>query len=201
MESKQYYYSDGKERLGPFTIEELKDKSLTNKTLIWFEGEIFWHPLSSFPTLASELKASLKNEEKTSSPPPLPKIPPPLPISSEHKTLNRPNKSKTRVFLVVWTAINLFALVMSYAGVAFFNVESHPETQKFWPFVDFTETYFTRPDDAPTTPGSFYRATENTNFNGIFYQYDWSEFAVYVGAVWIMFLLAKYPGTTKDGSV
>jgi hypothetical protein len=38
----KYYFTDGKERFGPFTIEELKDKNIKPETLVWKEGLVDW---------------------------------------------------------------------------------------------------------------------------------------------------------------
>jgi|GEM_PF-1412493 hypothetical protein len=34
---KKYFYSDGTNNFGPFTIEELKEKGITRETMIWFQ--------------------------------------------------------------------------------------------------------------------------------------------------------------------
>ena len=34
---KKYFYSDGTNNFGPFTIEELKEKEITRETMIWFQ--------------------------------------------------------------------------------------------------------------------------------------------------------------------
>ena len=39
-----YYYTDGKERFGPFTIDQLKDRIITPETLVWKEGMSDWSP-------------------------------------------------------------------------------------------------------------------------------------------------------------
>ena len=39
-----YYYTDGKERYGPFTIDELRDRIITPETLVWKEGMSDWSP-------------------------------------------------------------------------------------------------------------------------------------------------------------
>lgn len=39
---KKYFYSDGKEKNGPFSFEELKDEGINPDTLIWFEGLTDW---------------------------------------------------------------------------------------------------------------------------------------------------------------
>jgi len=41
---KKYFYSDGKEKFGPFSFEELKNENITKETLIWFEGLEDWKP-------------------------------------------------------------------------------------------------------------------------------------------------------------
>lgn len=41
---KKYFYSDGKEKFGPFSFEELKNEPITKETLIWFEGLEDWKP-------------------------------------------------------------------------------------------------------------------------------------------------------------
>lgn len=47
----QYYYTDGKERFGPFSIEELKDKPITPQTLVWKEGLPDWVPANTLADL------------------------------------------------------------------------------------------------------------------------------------------------------
>mgnify|MGYP002682993735 CR=1 FL=1 len=39
---KKYFYSDGKDKFGPFSFEELKNENITKDTLIWFEGLEDW---------------------------------------------------------------------------------------------------------------------------------------------------------------
>ena len=39
---KKYFYSDGKEKHGPLSLEELKHEGISKETLIWFEGLDDW---------------------------------------------------------------------------------------------------------------------------------------------------------------
>jgi len=39
---KKYFYSDGKEKFGPFSFEELKNENINRDILIWFEGLDDW---------------------------------------------------------------------------------------------------------------------------------------------------------------
>jgi uncharacterized RDD family membrane protein YckC len=41
---KKYFYSNGKEKQGPFSFEELKNKDIKKETLIWFQGLEDWVP-------------------------------------------------------------------------------------------------------------------------------------------------------------
>ena len=54
----QYYYTDGKERFGPFSEEELREKNLSGTTLVWKEGMSDWMPLSQVTELQSLLSSS-----------------------------------------------------------------------------------------------------------------------------------------------
>lgn len=35
---KKYFYTDGNENYGPFTLEELEAQGITRETLVWYEG-------------------------------------------------------------------------------------------------------------------------------------------------------------------
>ena len=39
---EQYYYTDGKERYGPFTLDQLRERNISQETLIWKEGMPDW---------------------------------------------------------------------------------------------------------------------------------------------------------------
>lgn len=48
----QYYYTDGKERFGPFTVEQLGDRDITENTLVWKEGLPDWVPARNLNELS-----------------------------------------------------------------------------------------------------------------------------------------------------
>lgn len=54
----QYYYTDGKERYGPFTIEQLQERNITPETLVWKEGMADWLPARQVDELQSLLTPS-----------------------------------------------------------------------------------------------------------------------------------------------
>ena len=49
----QYYYTDGKERYGPFTLEQLRDRNIGLETLVWKEGMPDWVAAKNIADLQS----------------------------------------------------------------------------------------------------------------------------------------------------
>ena len=39
---KKFYLHNGKEQQGPFDIDDLKNRGITRKTKIWYEGQADW---------------------------------------------------------------------------------------------------------------------------------------------------------------
>ena len=50
---KQYYFSDGQERFGPFSLEELRSQSISKDTLIWHEELDDWQKAGSLSELTA----------------------------------------------------------------------------------------------------------------------------------------------------
>ena len=103
-------------------------------------------------------------------------------------------------WLVIWCAFHLFALVMSYSRIEIFNNDGSPETEKFWPFAiihSFVTT--SEPDYAHQIyyidKGYYYKVF---TYEGLFANYDWTEFAVYVGGAILIFVLAYYFNNYKE---
>jgi len=65
---KFYYLAERNKTSKPFTLEQLKDKDLTNESLIWTEGMDDWKMLKDIP----ELSHLVKPKPATSVPPPIP---------------------------------------------------------------------------------------------------------------------------------
>jgi hypothetical protein len=190
---KEFYYSDGNVQFGPYDLDQLKTKGLKKETLVWHDGLNDWQPLSSLPELSEQLRIG--------------KIPPPLPSSvSTSKmeitgnvkvtTEKVPNAAleaitpsrKTLSNLIAWCGFHLFAVLMSYSRIDIFNATGEPRTDKFWPFVSFTKTY----PVYDSNPGSIhYQIGEQTNFYGLFTQYDLTEFAFYVGGALLLYLFLR----------
>ncbi len=56
---KQYYYTNGADKFGPMSLEELKTKGITAETLVWYEGLDQWVKASTVPELASLFGANV----------------------------------------------------------------------------------------------------------------------------------------------
>jgi hypothetical protein len=48
-----YFFHDGNEQYGPFTLEELKEKSIKRETPVWKKGLRDWARASDLPELNS----------------------------------------------------------------------------------------------------------------------------------------------------
>ena len=188
MKNKKFYFAKGGNKFGPKTLEELKTQELCCDTLIWHDGMENWTEIKDIPELYNILKIN--------------KLPPPLPknegkvtkteVSGElnvllEKKSNKifeklsPSHKVLRIFLI-WFGIHLFALITSYSEIDFFN-KGTPLTNKFWPFVKVFQ-YHDRPYMLLDKKGYW-------DYNGIFYSYDWSEFLVFVGGVFLIFAITQ----------
>lgn len=212
---KEYFFLTGKDQNGPFTIEQLEGKGLTNETLIWTDGMENWQKLKDIPQLAQTIKP------KSFPPPPPPdtdvkisktEVSGQLKVTTE-KIPNpvleaiKPNK-KTLTWLMVWCGFHLLALLMSYSEVDIFNDSGNPRTDKFWPFVDFTHDEYSeefyRRRSAAGLGGSFSISNSemyDKEFNGIFTDYDWTEFAFYVGGAIIIYLLVRISNKGEEKKI
>jgi len=61
---KKYFYSNGQDKEGPVTLEELKQKDITPQTLIWFEGLDDWKEAESVDELKEIFELSPPSIEK-----------------------------------------------------------------------------------------------------------------------------------------
>lgn len=76
----QFYYTDGKERFGPFTIDQLVDKNITENTLVWKEGLPDWVPARNL----SELQPLFPQQSS---------FPPPVNLSYNTQVIEAPPKN------------------------------------------------------------------------------------------------------------
>lgn len=106
---KKYYLHDESGQQGPFDIEDLKIKNITNETPIWHEGLADWTTAES----VTELKAVLKAE-----------IPPPFKIKNKTADFKIPvidkkdapsrKRKKVKIFSILGIALTLLLFVSGF---------------------------------------------------------------------------------------
>jgi hypothetical protein len=91
----QYYYSDGLEKHGPYSLEELKAKKIGRKTLVWHHPREKWIPAEEYP----ELRDSLGEDA-----PPLEKVRPEV----SEAGFQQDNRKLPRTWLVESILVTIF---------------------------------------------------------------------------------------------
>jgi len=92
---KKYFLHINNETIGPFDLEELKARSITKKTPVWFEGMAHWKTAEEIPELTSLFLAIPPPISYFSTTPPTPKEEPKI---ERRKILGL---SKNTFFIVV----------------------------------------------------------------------------------------------------
>jgi len=64
---KKYFYTDGTNNFGPFTLEELREKNITRETKVWFQELGDWKPAGTVPELTEIFKLVPPPITKTNS--------------------------------------------------------------------------------------------------------------------------------------
>lgn len=92
----EYFIIENGQQAGPFTLDQLATKHITQETLVWHEGMADWAPAWRM----DELKAILFGGTSTNVPPVPPVPPSPTPSSSaEHGNEGRERKKKNKHLL------------------------------------------------------------------------------------------------------
>lgn len=91
----QFFYEKDGQRIGPLTLNQLKEAPLADNTQVWFTGQSEWKPLKSLPQLVELLSPA-------DAPPPLPDI-----------ESRRMAQTSTRKALRPHTLIALLLIVLS----------------------------------------------------------------------------------------
>ena len=112
----------------------------------------------------------------------------------ENKTVDK------KKILIIWIAINVFALLTNIAPIKgqikldspntyyiFTNAE-YQRNNGFWPFVDFTENYVSY---------NYYGGTDIVIFRGIFYNYNFLAFITYSTLGVLIFFFRRIWNSSK----
>ncbi|MBS1563995.1 MAG: DUF4339 domain-containing protein, partial [Bacteroidetes bacterium] len=130
----EYYYSDGTNKYGPFSFEQIQAKQLEPGTLVWHDNLPDWTRLVDLPEFRTRME--------------LPKAPPPLPQPGSMSTARTAVQAKEEPkgmagllrryrWVLVWCIFHGLALFLSTREVKYFNTAGAPKTDKFWPFVKY----------------------------------------------------------------
>jgi hypothetical protein len=92
---------------------------------------------------------------------------------------------------------------MSYSQVEIFNAYGKPDTDDFWPFVSIIESHREIKYINPFTLHNSiqYGDKYEIEFNGIFVDYDWTEFAFYVGGAIVIYLLVRISNKDEEKKI
>lgn len=206
MDNKKVFYISDNEKIGPISLVDFDQLKLTENTYVWFDGLNDWTEIKNIPELRNRI---------TKDPPPF------IPREENHsqmwlainsnqeaeKNYNTPkekikvkNSKKGLRFLIAWTGFHFFAVITSVSKMEFFNDVSpfnySNETEKFWPFVKVFQYY-----EQPNRWYGKIRPDARWEFNGLFFQYDWSEFLIYVVGALIIFIFVRVSDIKKENPV
>lgn len=77
----KYFYTDGTEKFGPYSLEELKSCPIDRKTLVWFHPMTEWKPAGSLDELKELFTEQPPEFPGTTVPPQSAEEKPPMPKS------------------------------------------------------------------------------------------------------------------------
>lgn len=120
---KKYFYTDGTRNFGPFSIEELKEKSISRETMVWFQELDEWKNAGSIQELNDLFYL----------------VPPPIRQSNNNQISVYPSNSSGVIDILVflsiayWLATNLANFIIqefvddwwNYEFITFFQIGSN----------------------------------------------------------------------------
>lgn len=99
---KKYFYSDGTNNYGPFTLDELKEKKISRETKIWFQELGEWKSAGEVPELTEIFKL----------------VPPSIAKTNYNSMENLINQRPPKTWLVESILVTLFCcLPFGIAGI------------------------------------------------------------------------------------
>jgi len=111
---KKYFYTNGVDKIGPFSFEELKKQNLTRDTKVWFYGLYNWTTLSELDELKS-IANSIPPQIKVTKPNKIQKNDDSQNVNFEKKIERKPSKNKKSLRRgIIITIISLIVLLISF---------------------------------------------------------------------------------------
>ncbi|RKS03102.1 DUF4339 domain-containing protein [Flavobacterium sp. 102] len=134
---KKYFLHNGSENIGPFNLEQLKEKKITKDTPIWYEGIADWTTAGEVAELRSIL---------VSIPPSLTKKSPPSIKQGKNKK-NKEKKSTTlrnvligvATIVLVFSGLAIFAMINDKPNDSFENIIPEEEAAPVAQEIDYSQ--------------------------------------------------------------
>ncbi len=113
---KKYFYINGKEKIGPFTIDELKEQNLSRVTKVWFYGLDNWTTMSEIEELNS-ITSSIPPQLKISNAKEIQNTIEPKPTKQKLNIRKEPIKTSNKLKrVIVITAISVIVLLIGFVA-------------------------------------------------------------------------------------
>lgn len=163
----KYFYTDGKEKYGPYSKEELRDQNISRDTKVWCYGMEKWTELSQIPDLGDMLNSippELKSKPSKKEEQQKIKIETKSNLEKETKSITQPKGKKKApnlgkwlivVFAITLSSIFAYSLIQNQSNVNQYNeitanaYESDEDfdmyVQKFYRDLEFYGIYPKKP--------------------------------------------------------
>lgn len=146
---QKYFFTDGIEKFGPYSLEELLSKNISRDTKVWFYGLPSWTPLHEIEELKDHI---------TKVPPPLVSFPPPVPENIKTDTDSKEEKlpvikpeKKSRNY-IIWFLV-IFIIFMAVLAI----VMGSPERRSLQKYEEIKVSAYDSDEDFGIYLDKFYR--------------------------------------------
>jgi hypothetical protein len=133
----QFYYVKNNKPVGPFTLDELLGKGVSNKTYIWTKGMVNWEKIESVPVILEKL-----NNNK-----------PPVFIEPKSEGNNITQKGKGVNKIILFAFLGIIVLVLGIIGGIYFKDD----------LLKVTETVKVEDNQVKDIDGNVYEITKIGN--------------------------------------
>lgn len=145
---KKYFYTDGKGKFGPFTIEELLERNISRETKVWYYGLQAWTPFNQLEE-SSDLFQKLPPPINI-QPPPIPSTDPPKIDFIEPIPLKRDSKP-------IWVNILVAIFILSLIALAIWATTSSEKASEEVDYTIIVESAYDSDEDFSMYVEKFYR--------------------------------------------
>lgn len=138
----KYFYTDGKEKYGPFTKDELSNQKISRTTKVWFYGMDKWTELSKVPELSNvlnsippELKSGSSAEEVSNivepETEPIQKEEPKTQPTTEIKKSSTSTKWVIAIIAVIIISLFAYLVIYNQTGGTYSEIHNQSEENQY----------------------------------------------------------------------